>query len=503
MNSPFLPFFELPFPDEWARTPDSDFARTLQCALHLIDSKPELVARVKQDLDRGALAKKQARRQDRIATHRGLPFLPGAEAVEALPLGEITPLEIGRPRMKPEICLFFLIIRGYLGGMKSRAVRDFLSESTTLRRLLALRGTAMPSFTTILENVNQVSQETLEAVFDAQIGMIKDMELDTFDNITADSTACRANSRWPTDSSMILFLARRLWRFFQEMSQHGVEGIKVSTVPESLDELHRLDFEIAMVSGRKEASDLRKTAYTLLLDEAEVLDQLFTEALEKVHREWAVPARAPSLNRTLEKKIAHAAENLRLLSQLIANASRRVLEEKAVPQGEKIPSVTDPSAAFISKGQRETVVGYRPQISKSARGFVTALIVPEGNAADASQALPLHKATVTRTGIVPKVTSWDDGYSSENNREALLQEGVETVSFSGSKGKKITPLEQWESESHGEARRMRSAVESVIYQLKQGFGLGEIMRRTIAKVRAEMTWKVLAFNFYRIQYLLR
>lgn len=500
MNYPLLPFYEDQYPEEWFRSPESDFGRTLRCALYLIDNNPDLVTRVKLDLDHAALVKKEARRSDQAAAYNEHPILPNLLVTDLPPAEQVLNLETGRPRMKPEICLLFVVLRGYLGGIKSRAARDFLAESTTLRRYLAQRGNAIPSLTTILENVNHVSQETLDAALDAQIHMVKEQGLDSFENITGDSTACRANTRWPTDSGLICFLASRLWRTYNKITKFGIGEMIAAKIPETLDELDKLNFGIAMATGRKNAADLRKTGYRDFLDEAEVLDQVFTEAWAKI--DPGSLALKPSRQQNLEKLVREGREDLALLNQLIINANTRVLDEDMVPKEDKVPSVTDPSTAFITKGQRETVVGYRPQIAKSSGGFVTALIVPEGNMADATQVLPLYQATVARTQVVPKVTSWDDGYTSKTNRESLLREGVETVSFSGSKGKKITPLEQWESESYGEARRMRSAVESVIYQLKQGFGLDDIMRRTVEKVRAEMTWKVLAFNFYRFQYLL-
>jgi IS5 family transposase len=276
-----------------------------------------------------------------------------------------------------------------------------------------------------------------------------------------------------------------------------------SNLPEALSALHSLNFEIAMASGRKDAVETRKSAYQQFLDEAEIVNQVFEEDICRIRLQSPQANLIPSMGKRLTKMIADAKRDLSLMTLMITNATLRVIEEKDVPSKDRLASVTDSDAAFISKGQRETVVGYRPQVSKSGRGFVTGLIVPEGNAADAGQAMPLYRQTVARTGVTPKVMSWDDGYTSANNLADLLDKGVKVVSFSGSKGKKVTPSEAWESEPYAEARRMRSSVESVIYQLKQGFGFGRMMRRGIRKVREELTTKILAFNFFRVQYLLR
>jgi hypothetical protein len=40
------------------------------------------------------------------------------------------------------------------------------------------------------------------------------------------------------------------------------------------------------------------------------------------------------------------------------------------------------------------VVGYKPQLARSGNGFVSALVVPEGNAADSAMLMPLASAAI-------------------------------------------------------------------------------------------------------------
>ncbi len=70
------------------------------------------------------------------------------------------------------------------------------------------------------------------------------------------------------------------------------------------------------------------------------------------------------------------------------------------------------------------------------------------------------------------------------------------ISISGAKGKKLTALEDWESEEYRDARRCRSAVESM-FTIKDGFAFGELGRRGIDAVRDELLEKVLAYNCCR------
>ena len=76
--------------------------------------------------------------------------------------------------------------------------------------------------------------------------------------------------------------------------------------------------------------------------------------------------------------------------------------------------------------------------------------------------------------------------------------GVMDVSISGAKGKKLTDTADWDSEEYRDARRNRSAVESLMFTIKDGFEFGELGRRGIAAVRDELLEKVLAYNCCRI-----
>jgi hypothetical protein len=114
-----------------------------------------------------------------------------------------------------------------------------------------------------------------------------------------------------------------------------------------------------------------------------------------------------------------------------------------VPSAEKVISVSDSDAAFIVKGGWDTVVGYRPQLGRSGQGFVSALIVPRGNAADNGQLVDVVRDHWDRTQVVPGLVSSDDGYSDQSAREDLLAAGIGVVSISGARGKKITGDQAW------------------------------------------------------------
>jgi hypothetical protein len=168
---------------------------------------------------------------------------------------------------------------------------------------------------------------------------------------------------------------------------------------------------------------------------------------------------------------------------------------------DKVISLSDSDASFIVKGGWNAVVGYRPQLARSGRGFVTALVLPRGNAADSPHFATMIKEQITNTGVIPSMASADDGYSTGAGRDEVLGLGLKVISISGAKGKKIIEAQQWKSQPYRQARAERSAMESLIFTLKEGFEFGQLVRRTHENALAEMLEKVLAYNISQINRL--
>jgi hypothetical protein len=493
-----------PHPTDWVTPPASAFSFIIQEANQLAQLAPQILQMIEADLNIDALNKKAVRIQDRQARHQQQGFLPGTEGVGAVSVSNMEPLSDGRPRMDARTCFLFLVIRGYLGGIKSHRAKEFITESMSLHLYLAKQGISMPSLSTINENVNKVSQKTRDAILDVQVQLIMRLGLDDVKNVTIDSTVTEANSCWPTDSKFIWMLTERLCRGLQLLAKFDLPKLVEEQIPDILIDLHRLDFEIACAAGKKDAELIREAKYTELFDLAEGASQSFAEAMPLLKSMADQKEYLPSQRKKLIGRLDALQHDLDTLDHLISISARRVLEKGKISTEERVPSISDPDAAFISKGQRETKLGYRPQVSKSANGFVLAVTVPQGNAADSDQLTAIVDATFKRTGVVSHTLSIDDGYSSQANWDWLKEDkGVTVPSFSGSKGRKITPEQDWEAEAFRETRRMRSAVESVIFQLRRIVHFGNAVRRGIENVREELTEKVVAFNFYRMQYLIR
>jgi len=494
-----------PIPGElFYLAPHSEVRQVLDTALDLLDRAPAILTRIDEDRDARARVKKLQRRADAAwaASHTAsFPEVTWPEARE-LEARELS-LEQGCPRMPAEVAFVFFVLEGYLGSVTDRRARDLLLESQSLNLYLQSRGLKFPGWTTIRDNVHAISVATRSLILDAQLAMIRQEELDDFSVAVVDSTAVQANSAWPTDGRTLLGLLRRAFHVTQQLEDFGLPNVRKHWVPRWLRNIKRLLYQINMASGKPHATRKRKKHYRRLLEKARhILDHLLPQCLQRdpVTEVTAVP---PSRRGLLARLWDGVQDDLISACAVYDYTYERIFEGQQRPAKDKLLSLGDPSAAYIEKGSREPVIGYKPQVARSGKGFVTALLVTEGNPADSTQLAPLTKQIKKRTGVQPTEITADDGYSVQALRDQLLSDGIDQVYFCGSKAKAFTAEEEWDDPAYQKARRDRSAVESLIFVLKSVFGFGRLRRRGLKAVEAELLGKVIAHNFYRMALLRR
>ena len=482
---------------------NSDFHAFVVESLDLWAQCPEVRAAVEADLRADALARKHSRERDR--QFHFAQTLPLPWAGEAEPVGCSLELSPGRPRMSAELAFLFAMIRGWLGSVCSREAVTFLRESATLEWVLRGRGVNLPGATTILENINVLSEATLGLIHRTQLLRAMGEGLEDFRDLSVDSTSVEASSRWPTDSSSIERLLERAWRLGRSLDRWGLPAFKSGCAERWLKEIAKLDFQISTLKEQPGAKRKRRRLYRdLYLTACKMGEKLLGQQREalKAYSEQAgrlVPSRREACEAALEQIV----EDISAMGLVLEKSHARIEKGRKTKASERILSLSDRSAAMIVKGGREPVLGYKAQLARSAGGLVSAVLVEPGNPSDSVMLRPLITRGREQTGVTPQSVSADDGYTSGGNLEELERLGVEQVSFSGAKGKKLLGEERWEDPRYEEHRRMRSAVESLMFVLKHNFEFGRMGRRGIEAVRCEMLEKVLAYNIERIVLLRR
>jgi len=142
--------------------------------------------------------------------------------------------------------------------LTSKTSWRFIRESMSLYGYLqSLRRTVL-GVTTIIENVNLVSETTRDLIFDKQIEFVLKEELIDFRKLTIDSTSVKANSCWPTDAKILTGLLMRVNRLGQKLHVFGREDFRKGWMPRRLKKMDKLKrpYPQLLKWGRKAAASL-------------------------------------------------------------------------------------------------------------------------------------------------------------------------------------------------------------------------------------------------------
>lgn len=478
---------------------DTKFHQSLKEAAILYTKNPSIEQQIIADQDRLAKQKKAMRVKDNIWKERSNAALPGMECSNKFDIdAENLVLADGHSRMSPFVVFIYMCIRGQLGCIKSQEAQQFQDESTTLMLFLEQYCDKKPGASTVLDNLNALSTTTMETIFKAQVLYIIGEKLDNFNELTIDSTAIKGNTTWPVESRFLMRLVKRIYHIGSKLDRFGIASIQERNFPKLITDMTKIDTQIAFECGKTDSATKRKAHYKKQLNKAQSakgkFDKEMVTLLERVEQADMLPscyAQLLHLIDIMKKDIIN-------LQKMIDYCRLRVMNGKTTPSTEKFLSMSDDSAACIVKGGREIIFGYKSQLSRSKNGFVSCIITPEGNASDSGQLNTVIETHIMNTEIIPIKISTDDGYANTKIRQEWLDKDVKIFSISGSKGKKLTPEDEYNSEAYHKARNDRSAVESLMFCLKQGFHFSRVMRRGIENVRKELMEKVLAYNFLRI-----
>ena len=159
-------------------------------------------------------------------------------------------LETGRPRTDAYIVYLFLMLRGFNGGCKDQHARLLLEESITLRLWLEHLGLELPPASTLSDNLNAVSNQTRALIHQVQLRSILEQGLDDFQKSFIDSTAVEANTKRPTDSTILVRLIARVCTTGSNLHRWDLPDMNQIGLLEQLEELRRMSQQIHFLNGK-------------------------------------------------------------------------------------------------------------------------------------------------------------------------------------------------------------------------------------------------------------
>jgi len=483
--------------------PDTELRDILLEGHQVLRFEPDILTHIDADLEAAAKLAKATRLDDQRWRNQQTPCLFESTDHEVSYPGRIVASELelstGRRRLLDgEAVFMFMLCRGHLHSITTPSALDRLHDSVLISDYLAGRGLSLPARSTLWSYLDDISAETRRYIDLALVRYICAEDLDDMSRVAIDSFSVKADSAWPTDSGMLLkLLSRAFYAGVQMEELFGMPGFTTGWVPGWLKSMKTLDFSISCSCGKPNSRQAVSKLYGEVLCIAGKIIERLGHQLQALEPIWRERSFMPSEQARYEKHIGTIFDCLGQAVCVCEYAQERIFEDKSRPAAEKILSVSDRTAAYIKKGGREAVIGYKPQVLRTAGGFVTVAELLAGNPADAARLIPVIEQHVDLTGVVPSVVTADDGYTSRAARTTLMEMGVKVVSFSGSKGRKLIPTEVWTSEPYVEARNARSAVESVIWVFRYSGGLYRFGRRGFEAVKIELHERVLVYNLSR------
>jgi hypothetical protein len=456
------------------------------------------------DIDLAAKKAKKLRMMDELWREEALPRFPSfADAFEpsdfdSVPAESFSLLD-GRPRVIDAEILLVLVVADGVFSLTSADGYERLVGSEVFQALM--EGLASPARSTIGKYLGLVSEKTHELLQRTLYRMVRDEELDEFEVLTVDSTAIEANTAWPSESALICGFLARIHRLLGLQARYTLVAYKSKLVDRWLKRLADLHRSINLLPARPGSVKERRKLYRQLLALAEKTRKKLRELLETRQEQITDCCIRPTFRVRVEKMLNQIEMDFDEAEKAMTTANKRVLKATSTPASEKAFSLADPDAYMIVKGQRDAVIGYKPQLGRSSNGFISCFELLRGNPADSERLLPMLKTHVEMTGQCPVAVSTDDGYSSTDNLEKLIEAGIEVVSFSGAKGRGVLGDEIYDLDASALLRCGRSAVESLIFTFKHKLNMRRFCRRGLAGVRKDLSAAVLAYNLWRMAFV--
>jgi IS5 family transposase len=250
----------------------------------------------------------------------------------------------GRPSTPVEGILRMLVVKR-LYCWSYEETEHFVADSLVLRQFCRVYLAAVPDDTTLLRWANLIGAETLATLNDRVVELAQALKVTRGRKRRVDSTVVETTIHHPTDSRLLGDGVRVLSRWLRRAKRVLAGGVqkrgqalfrsRTRSVRRLAQQIHRL----ARCRG-EEAAEQMPAAYACVLA---VARQSCTQA-ERVGA--ALQRRRGDAARRVSQALAHYRP---LVTQVISQAHRRVLEGAVVPAQEKLLSLLAPHTQVIQR----------------------------------------------------------------------------------------------------------------------------------------------------------
>jgi len=373
----------------------------------------------------------------------------------------------GRPSTPVEVILRLLVVKR-LYHWSYEETEHFVGDSLVLRQFCRLYLQPVPDDTTLIRWANRIGPDSVAALNDRVVALAQAARVTRGRKLRIDGTVVETNVRYPTDSktlgdgvrvlSRLLRRARRVLGDGATLGQ-GAFRTRTRSVRRLTQQLHR----VARRKGEQAAEGL-KQAYTTLIGIA----QASRRQAERVAA--ALRDQASDRGQHLVERIEHF---LPLVERAIAQATRRVLQDEAVPAADKLLSLFEPHTQAIRrhKAGKPTEFGRKVLLDEVDGGIVSHYAILDDVGLEHPHFVASLDAHQQHFGRAPDLVAGDRGVFSPENEARARERGVKRIVLPKS-GRLSQERQQHERQRwFRRGFRFRAGVEGRIHVLKRDYGL--------------------------------
>jgi IS5 family transposase len=364
-----------------------------------------------------------------------------------------------------------LLICMCIEDLSLRQVVVRVDDSNYLRQFVRIYNDSMIDFSTLCRLRGAVSPATWEEInrllgrAALQAGQLSGASL------RLDTTVVETNIHWPTDSGLLWDTYRVLARLVKRLRELVPAAVGKRRL--HLRKVKHLQQKIARVGkGRAAAVALKRLYLQLIARVRSLLDWCpdLSAAVQRQLQAGRTTAPAAALLGQLLEQVQH----YHALGQRVVEQSwRRVIQEQAVPNAQKLFSLFEPHTELIKRGKAGKPIefGHKIQIQQVASKFITGYDVFPSQPAEPKLLTPALRKHKQLFGRYPQTLTADKGYYESMEDLARLGQKISVVAI-GKKGKRSPRQAAWEADPlFRHAQCFRAGIEGSISFLKRVLGL--------------------------------
>jgi len=388
---------------------------------------------------------------------------------------------VGRTGLSAESVLRCLVLRPQL-GCSYEHLAFHLSHSVTYRTFTRLPAKLSPSRPCLQSTIRRITPETLEQAHQVLTRNLMREGVLSMDKLRIDSTVVASHIAPPSDSQLLNDGVRVISRLLAK--SNADTGLKIRFT----------DKRKASKSLAFRIFNAKKAAKDELYPDLLKIARLVLKQADRGQRQVLEGGDGSAAQQKWLDALAHYRE---LMSRVIEQTERRVIQGERVPSSDKLVSLFEPHTDIIVKGFRDVQYGHKINLSSEVSGFITALTIEEGNPGDKTLFLPILDFHRSVLGKLPRAVVADGGYASQANVAAGRAMGLKHVVFHKPVGISLTAMGV-KSKTFNALRHFRAGVEGNISELKRAFGAAKAKWKGHDGFKAFVWASALSYNLIRL-----